>query len=363
MSATRDDAAVLQAMAEAANAAPSGGNVQLWRLRTTADALELHQDRSYKVGLDVAWRGSAVALGAAVWNARVAAAAHGRAVTVERFPDPDRPLLAATVTLGGEHHDERAELAQAIWDRTTNRNPGDPSVPVPDADVEAWRRAAEAEGGRARIVRSPGVLAACAEVLGASDRLRLRSPWLARELFSELRFPGRDRLDVGLDARTLEVGRVDLAMMRLLRASGAARAVLRRPVSAMMGKRGRDTVRASSALVAVTMTGTRLVDALRGGEAVQRVWVEADRAGWAVHPVTPVSIYVTDPRELRELVPDRDVGAALRVHERLRGLLDLDDDEHLALVMRVSKAPPPTVRSGRRPLAEALAPSLAPSSD
>src|SRR5690606_2956950 len=60
-----------------AQRAPSGGNVQPWRLRGDTELIEITLDPTAATAMDVRLRGSAVAVRAALHNARVAAAAHG----------------------------------------------------------------------------------------------------------------------------------------------------------------------------------------------------------------------------------------------------------------------------------------------
>ncbi|GAA4820289.1 hypothetical protein GCM10023353_30110 [Tomitella cavernea] len=80
-SGTRDDAVppadAADAVAFAAARAPSGGNAQPWLMDLRADGLTLRLDPAASVTMDLHQRGSAVALGAALLNARAAAAAHG----------------------------------------------------------------------------------------------------------------------------------------------------------------------------------------------------------------------------------------------------------------------------------------------
>ena len=69
--------AVARAVA-AATRAPSGGNVQPWRISADATSITITLAPEHTSTMDVGYRGSAVAIGAAAYNARVAAAAHAR---------------------------------------------------------------------------------------------------------------------------------------------------------------------------------------------------------------------------------------------------------------------------------------------
>lgn len=351
---TSSDATVLRAMAAAANQAPSGGNVQPWQLERTDGALRVLLDTSYAVSLDVAWRGSYVALGAAVWNARVEAAAHGRLGPVALLPEGPESRVAAEVRLDDDRDPALAALREAMWQRSTNRRAGDPAVRFDEGSAAALRAAAEAEAGRAAIVADRAGLQACGALLGASDRLRCLSPWLLDEMLSELRWPGREPVEVGLDVRTLELGRSDAAAMRLLRRSPAVRRLARPMVARTMRGMTRQALARSSALVAITRAGHEPRDYLQGGAAMQRVWVTAEQLGWAVQPVSPVALYAVDASDHRALVPARHTEALAETTAALRARLGLEPQERLQLLLRLAAAPEPSERSLRRPLEEVL---------
>ncbi len=77
----------MDVVAAAAIRAPSGGNTQPWRITTTADGIELAIAAEYTSTMDVEFRASAIALGAAIFNTRVAAAAHGMHASVDLTED------------------------------------------------------------------------------------------------------------------------------------------------------------------------------------------------------------------------------------------------------------------------------------
>ena len=77
-------------IAAAAMRAPSGGNAQPWRIEAGSDAITIRLAPEYTSTMDVGYRGSAVALGAALFNAKVAAAAHQVLGPVSLTEDSER---------------------------------------------------------------------------------------------------------------------------------------------------------------------------------------------------------------------------------------------------------------------------------
>ena len=56
-----------------------------------------------------------------------------------------------------------------------------------------------------------------AELLGESDRLRYLSPALHAAMMGELRWPGPEVIDRGIDVRTLDLDPADLAKLAVAR--------------------------------------------------------------------------------------------------------------------------------------------------
>ena len=339
-------------IADAANRAPSGGNVQPWRFQATADELRFHVVAERSSGMDVRSRGTLVALGAAAFNARVAAASIGQLgpIDVAGELEPGRPVV--TLRLGSGCAEELAALLPAVYTRVTNRS--DSEVASLDADVLArLRHHVECEGATVRWV-SGSALPACAEVMAEGDRIRHLTPRLHQEMMGELRRPDVDGLETGIDLRTLQLHPADLAKVAVARRADVMAKLADWDAGHALGDATRRMVTASAALAVVTIPAGTVGDYVRGGAAFERLWLAAELQGLAVHPVSPLFLFAHDEHDVAELVePDRrDHVWALA--QRFRQLVGISGSERLAIVLRVGRAGRPTVRSGRLPLHRAL---------
>jgi hypothetical protein len=340
------------AVAHAANLAPSGGNSQPWSMGLDAGGLRLLLDRTRTSTMDVRFRGSYVAIGAALLNARIAAAAHGILGPVEYFPDGEASDLVATVelTLGTDRG--LASWYPGLLERSTNRRAGRPSALGPDVADELHRQVASHDA-RLRLLTGDA-LEDYAELLSESDRLRYLSPVLHSEMMSELRWPGQDGLDRGLDVRTLELDAADMGKLAVARRPDVMADLAAWDGGRALGEVTRARVRSSSALAIVTVADSRPRSYVSGGAAVQQMWLAAERAGLAVQPVSPLSVFAIDTSDFTSLVPPPYVTRLQALAARLRALAGVDDGEALALVLRLSHAGPPTARSLRIPLQSVL---------
>jgi hypothetical protein len=310
--------------------------------------------------MDVRFRGSYVAIGAAVLNARVAAAAHGLLGPVELFPQGDESDLVAILNFhtGDEsgqmaNDADLASLYPGMLERSTNRMPGRPG-PIDGTIVEELHRQVAGQGARLHLLTSADVIDDYAELLGESDRLRFLSPLLHREMMSEMRWPGQDRLDRGIDVRTLELDEADLGKLLVARRPDVMADLAAWDGGRALGEVTRDRVRSSTALAVVTVTDSRPESYVRGGGALQRLWLAAEGAGLTVQPVSPLSIFAVDAGDFEGLVPGPYVARLEALSARLRALAQLQDDEALVLVVRLSHSVPPTARSLRIPLESVL---------
>ena len=112
--------AVLQAMA----LAPSGGNSQPWALSVVPGGVQIRLVQARTSALDVAFRGSFVGIGAAAFNAQVAAARHGLRASITVFPGTFDPGLVVSIALTAGTDPDLADLYPAMLQRITNRNQG-----------------------------------------------------------------------------------------------------------------------------------------------------------------------------------------------------------------------------------------------
>ncbi|SEF15916.1 Rv1355c family protein [Jiangella alba] len=325
----------------AARLAPSGGNTQPWAFTLSSEGLAIDLDRTQTSTLDVAFRGSHVAIGAALFNARVAAARHGLLGAVEIPADGDH---VATLRFGSGTDPELAGLYDAMLRRVSNRHFNGPA-PLPPETTDVLRAAAAAEDGDVHLVTGREPLRQLAELLGESDRLRYLTEHLHREMMRELRWPGVDALDWGIDVRTLELDRSDLAKLGVARRSDVMAVLAEQDLGRALGESTRDRVEAAAGLAVVSVAGSSPADYVRGGQAVERVWIEAERLGLAVHPMSPVFIFGVDDADFEELSP-RYSDRLRRLRDDFAGIVGLGR-RHVALVMRIGYAPSVSVRSRR----------------
>jgi molybdopterin/thiamine biosynthesis adenylyltransferase len=348
----------IEAIASAASRAPSGGNAQPWRFESLGADFRVFLDPARTTTMDRQFRGSYVAIGAALFNARVAAAAQGLLGPVDVDENGPSSGPVAVLHLGAERNRDLASYYPGVMARAANRHHGDPA-PIHALVCSILENGVTLEGARLHLLSDRALLDACSDLLAESDRLRFLSPTLHREMIGELRWPGRDSIETGIDIRTLELGPMDLASLAIARRPEVMAHLADWNAGQMLGMGTRTAVRSSSALAIVTVAGLGPADYVHGGAAVERLWLDAERSGLAVQPVSPVFMYATEESDFVDLVGDR-AGELRALSERFRQTAGIEEGEQLALVLRLSHAPPPSARSLRLPLEQVLVRSPAP---
>ncbi|ULE33313.1 Rv1355c family protein [Mycobacterium sp. IDR2000157661] len=336
----------LDAIVTAAGRAPSGGNAQPWRIEAADDSVTIALSTEYATTMDVKFRASAVAVGAAAFNARVAAAAHHLRADVSLQHGDDSVPLTATVRLSPGEDRRLADLYEPMMRRETNRRRGE-RTPLRPGIVEALEAAAVAEDARLRIISTTDELDSAAEILAAADRIRYLTPRLHAEMFAELRWPSEHSLEAGIDVRSLELPQADMVMLDILKRYEVMEHLAAWDGGTALGEDTDGRVRESTAVGVISVLGRGLPDYARGGAAVESVWIHAQKHGVAVQPVSPPFLYAADGDDLHRLSP-RFADRLGDLQYNFRTLVGLGPTETLVLVLRFGYAPPPSVLSRRR---------------
>ena len=305
-----------------ATLAPSIHNTQPWRFVLRPGVLDVYADRGRQLAvLDPAGRQLYLSVGCAVFNARVSLADSGVSAAVGRLPDAAQPSLLARVEVGpGAVDRELAALDPVIGLRQTNRRRF-ASGEVPPEVVSTLVAAADREGAILHPVVVEDDRTALARLVQRADSMEISDPAYRAELRAWTT-TDPDRRD---GVRALVVPHVD----------GTAGDDIPIRDFDSQGKGGLPAETRSGrdqCLLVLGTTTDRPEAWLQAGEALERVWLEATRAGY-------VASLFSQPVEV----------AAVRA--QLRTDLRLTMQPHM--VIRIGRAPV-TPASRRRHVAEVL---------
>ena len=349
-----DVPAEIARIVEHAVLAPSGGNVQPWHFHWDGERLWVSLD-AVRARSVLDGRGSAalLALGAAVENAVIAAAAEGYAATVEPFALGEASDVVAAISFAcsdAASLQPLAALAALVRERATERRLG-PRQTVARADLDAIAAAAREHGADIQLRTEPAALAEVGRIVGVADRIRVLCAETNAEVAGELRWTAQEAV------RTRD-GIMVSSVVRSASARAAIRLVMRPDVAAFLRETGagsrlevqaRTSFAAASAAGLLTLATATRPARLAGGRAMQRAWLAATARGLAFQP-TSVLLgqleLLDDPRS-----PDYTAAetATLRsLDERLYRVFDRPRGD-AALLFRIARVDGSPERSLRMP--------------
>lgn len=301
-------AEALRRAAVRATLAPSVHNTQPWRFVIGHEVLEVHADFTRQLHvLDPTCRQLIISCGCAVFNARVSLAADGFAAEVQRYaPGDDRELLAELIaTPGGER--SLAALDAVLELRRTNRRQFADDQVSPKV-LDTLCTVAELEGASLFVVDQAPHRAATARLSQQAEAIEEADPAYRAELRAWVTDDQRRSDGVPVTALP-RVGQ---------RPRGEALPADAVPLRRFgdPGPAGLPDSAHSSMHQTLLLLGTEKDDPLswvRAGEALERVWLEVTRAGYAMSLFTQV-IEVPGTRALLR----SELGLAMFPHVLLR---------------------------------------------
>ncbi len=335
-------------VAAAAIRAPSASNAQPWHMEAGPDDIAIRLAPEHTSTLDVEYRASAVALGAALFNAKVAAAAQQLLGPVTLTEDPTctgGAPLQATLQLRDGSDPQLAELYEVTLARETNRRLGT-AQPIADRTAQLLRDVAEREGARLHLLTDRTDIESVATILAASDRARYLTPGLHAEMIAELRWPGDPSPDTGIEIASLEMDPGDLAVVDILRRPDVMANLARWNAGSALGEDTHKRIAASSAMAVISVTGDSLTDYARGGCAVEAAWITAQHQGLAVAPISPIFLYargLTDLAEVSRAFSDE----LSQLQDEFHQLAGIASGDAAVLMLRLADCEPASVRSRR----------------
>jgi len=347
----------------AAILAPSGGNCQPWKWLDSGGRLHLFLDRARSFALaDYQGCGALVGLGAAIENLVLAAHREGLEVGVTPFPAGEAEDLAVSFELfaepgpGCEAH-WRDELGAFIGERHTNRRSGGGGRL--EAGVMAELRAAvgSIDGAQVQFLEEEEQLAAIGRLVGGGDRIRFLNEACNRELYRELRWTEAEAQTErdGISVDSLELSRTERAGLKICSSLPSLRYIREWDAGHGLIKGSLKAIVASSAVGLLTMPGCRRIDYLRGGRAMQRMWLAAHGLELSIHPMTTLTFMFArllrgggeglDPATIEDLA---------RLRDPYLRLFDVPAGAGEVLLFRIGRTGPATTRAPRRALQDVL---------
>ena len=346
-------------LVEAAAMAPSLGNMQPWRFVVRGGEMFVLHDAERSGGPEhvVGRENAYIAIGAALENLSIAAGGAGRDAEISLFPEASRPDTVAKIRLVPRTGSVSADpLLEQIGKRLTNRKPGTRQSLSP-MHAQVLTAAAKQLGARLQLCQDREKIAELGKLLGEADRLRWFSARMHAEFYGQIRWTAGEaaRTRDGLDTRALDLDPGTRATYQLLRSYDVVKHMRDSGGGGVITMLAQMLVPTSAAVGFLTIEGNGPQAFVRGGRAMQQVWLTAGALGLALHPWNIIlDMFAMVERHGGKGLDRREVSAVSDLREGFARCFSVSLKDTELLLFRVSQADAPAQRSLRRPVEDLL---------
>ncbi len=273
--------------------APSGDNCQPWNFRLKKDTILVYLDETADYSFfNVNQLASIISCGAVIENIRVAATKLGLLASVKYVPDRSDKSLMAQVKLSVAPVDPDP-LYNVIWERCTNRK-FYKKVPLLPSVVSGLEEAISGfDGVKLNLITDRKTLKKLGWLIYSVDRIRTEHRSLHEHLMQMIRFTKKEAEEKrnGFPLKNLEAGIAGEIFLRLTRPWWLMNLMNKMGVGRMVAFHSYKAITSSSAAVLLTVRGKDIEDFLKGGQALQRLWLTLTDRGVAMQPMTAITLF------------------------------------------------------------------------
>ncbi|MBL4899358.1 MAG: hypothetical protein JKX76_06880 [Colwellia sp.] len=278
---------------KAAVFAPSADNSQPFKYYwSSSSSLELWIDesRSGKAS-DNRFVLSDIALGAAIENIVIRASSLKLASDIQYFPSIEElPHFVATITFDNVTTQKDDDLANAIPTRTTDRRFPFKGV-ISNTIQKELQMAAQKNHSDLVWFNGKHEIKKVLPIIQQAESIRFQSKILHQELFSSVNFDD-ETIDEGMHISVLAIEKIAQPIFKQLKKWSVMNWMNKIGGYAMIGIRSvQIPISFSPALALITINTNTRVDVVKGGRAIQRVWLQATVNELSVHPYAAPGVF------------------------------------------------------------------------
>ncbi len=274
--------------------APSGDNCQPWQFVVEDKLVEIFNLPEKDTSLyNYQQRASFIAHGALLENLTIAASFFGLEPEINIFPDNKQPNQTAVIKFS-EIDVSKSPLFKYIPERHTNRESFRP-VEISDTQRQIFLNTVESfPGVKLRLSETPAEKDNLASIICNNDRMVFENESLHNFLFGQIRWNSQEatKTQDGLDIETLGLNALDKNGFKILKHWSIIKLLNHFGLSRIIGKKAEKTFKSASAIGMITIPGTAPKNYLMGGRVMERIWLEATKAGLSFHPIAGIAFLI-----------------------------------------------------------------------
>ena len=273
--------------------APSGDNAQPWKCSFQDNKIFLYLDKDADHSFfNVNQIASIISCGAVLENMQIAATRFGVKAKIVYLPDTKDENLMAKVLLDVANV-PKDPLFDVIWRRHTNRKPYG-RKPIPESVLRELKDVAKiVPGANLHVITDRAELKKVGRIIYKADRIRTEHRPLHEHLYRMLRFTEEEARETsdGFLLKNLEAGLAGEVFLKATKSWYVMNIVNSVGLGRMAALHSYQAVLNSSAIALLTINGMEVEDFLKGGQALERVWLAITRKGISVQPMTAITLF------------------------------------------------------------------------
>lgn len=351
----------VKTLVTAAGMAPSGGNTQPWKWLAKNGSLFLfHDEKESASWIDFRNSASYIALGAAIENLKIKAESIGLKTVYQLFPNGAESKLVAVLNFDKLEQETTyyESLEKGLNLRLTNRKKGD-RKPLSE-EIKASFKSIVSLNTEARfeIIEDEASVQGVADIVSASERLRFLFPQGHHDFYTkEIRWTADTDGPVkeGLDIRTLELSESDKTGLIVASSPEVIKLLNQWGGGAAFEKLSKKSIASSSAIGLIVLPEYTNYNFVKGGEALQRIWLHANSNGISFQPLTaPLFMFERMNQTNGQGMPAKMIEELAELQKKLNDIFPALKEKQGIFMFRLSYADEASIRSLRRPLEDIL---------
>lgn len=284
---------VIRYIIKAGIQAPSGDNAQPWKFSCQGNTVRLYLDRNADFSFfNINQIASIISCGAVLENMRIAASTFGLKTRIDYLPSGGKDDLMASVEL--IHGDfEKDPLSDSIWKRNTNRKFYD-KRPLPFSVLDDLKKSiAGFPGVKLHFVTEKPDLKKLAKVIYKVDRIRTEHRPLHEHLCQMVRYTHDEAVKKrdGLPLKNLEAGLAGEIFLKVTRPWKVMNLANSIGLGRMVALHSFQGIINASGVALLTVDGRETGDFLKGGQALERIWLTITQKGLSMQPMTAITLF------------------------------------------------------------------------
>lgn len=335
---------------EAAIRAPSGHNLQPWKLVVQNGQIDIYNtpEKSHPL-YNYGQKSFYVAHGTMIENIMIAARQNGFVPEAVIFPDTQSPNYVAKILLK-KSDIEPQPLYEYISKRATNRKPYYKTPLMQEQKHTLLAYSDFIPGVKVKLVEDREAIKTLAKASSIHEKLVLENQSLHKYMFEAVRWTSEEAQTKGdgMLITTLEMPKPGELIFKLCSNWGRATFLRKFGLSDIISSKNSKVYEQSAAFVAVIAPDNSDKNFVSAGRVAERLWLEATKMKLALHPLTGI-IHFMQTLILSDNASGFSAEEADLIkssYEAIKNIFKVDT-ETIGFIFRIGEADGPTAHSDR----------------